>query len=265
VSTSLPGETDSASDETGDGPAVESQPGPTPEPQLPEKHHRNVQGGAARAAVFGVSDGLVSNIAIVLGFAGANPVPSLVRLAGLVGLIGGAVSMAAGEFVSMTAQAELLERELEMERIELRRSPEMETAELAAIYMARGVDRKTAEEMSSQLMRNPELALETHAREELGIDPDELGSPIAASVSSFFSFAVGATVPLFPWFFGGGTAAVMASIILGTIAAVLVGGLLGRFTGRHVFRSALRQLVFTAIPALITFVLGSLAGVGTVG
>ncbi|MEA2902230.1 MAG: vacuolar iron transporter family protein [Actinomycetota bacterium] len=264
------------------GPAAEVAPGPdtepstepmesgpatgaTPEPQLPEKHHRNVQGGAARAAVFGVSDGLVSNIAIVLGFAGADPTPSLVRLAGLVGLIGGAVSMAAGEYVSMTAQAELLERELEMERIELRRSPEMETAELAAIYMARGVDRKTAEEMSTQLMRNPELALETHAREELGIDPGELGSPMAASVSSFFSFGVGAIVPLFPWFFGGGTAAVVASIILGTIAAILVGGFLGRFTGRRVLRSALRQLLFTAIPALITFVLGSLAGVGAVG
>jgi VIT1/CCC1 family predicted Fe2+/Mn2+ transporter len=251
----------SAADAVAVGAATEA----TAEPKLPEKHHRNVQGGAARAAVFGVSDGLVSNIAIVLGFAGANPVPSLVRLAGLVGLIGGAVSMAAGEYVSMTAQAELLERELEMERIELRRSPEMETAELAAIYMARGVDRETAEEMSSQLMRNPELALETHAREELGIDPGELGSPIAASVSSFFSFAVGAIVPLFPWFFGGGTAAVVVSIVLGAIAAILVGGLLGRFTGRHVVRSAARQLLFTAIPALITYVLGSLAGVGAVG
>ncbi|MEA2685296.1 MAG: vacuolar iron transporter family protein [Actinomycetota bacterium] len=237
----------------------------TPAPMLPEKHHRNVQGGAARAAVFGVSDGLVSNIAIVLGFAGASPSPSLVRLAGLVGLIGGAVSMAAGEYVSMKAQAELLERELEMERIELRRSPEMEQAELAAIYIARGVDRGTAEDMSSQLMRNPELALETHAREELGIDPDELGSPIAAAVSSFFSFTVGAIVPLAPWFFGGGTAAVVASIILGTIAAITVGGLLGRFTGRRVFKSAARQLLFTAVPALITYILGSAAGVGAVG
>ena len=152
-----------------------------------------------------------------------------------------------------------------MERVELHRSPAGEQAELAAIYMARGVDRETAEEMSSQLMRNPELALETHAREELGIDPNALGSPIAAAVSSFFSFAVGATVPLAPWFFGGGTAAVVASIILGTIAAIAVGGLLGRFTGRRVLRSAARQLLFTAVPAAITFVLGSIAGVGTVG
>ena len=270
MSAPSPDETESpagadAAAEPSAGPSAGPSAPASPPPALPEKHHRNVQGGAARAAVFGVSDGLVSNIAIVLGFAGANPTPALVRLAGLVGLIGGAVSMAAGEWVSMTAQAELLERELEMERIELRRSPEMETAELAAIYMARGVDRKTAEEMSSQLMRNPELALETHAREELGIDPEELGSPIAASVSSFFSFGVGATVPLFPWFFGGGTAAVVASIILGAIAAIAVGGLLGRFTGRRVVRSAVRQLVFTAVPAVITYVLGSLAGVGVVG
>ena len=246
----------------------ESNPGATsdgadPKPVGPEKHHRNVQGGAARAAVFGVSDGLVSNIAIVLGFAGANPTPSLVRLAGLVGLIGGAVSMAAGEYISMKAQGELLERELEMERIELRRSPDGEQAELAAIYMARGVDRSTAEAMSSQLMQNPEQALETHAREELGIDPSALGSPLAASGSSFVAFSLGAIVPLFPWFFGGGTAAVVASIVLGTIAAVLVGGLLGRFTGRRVVRSAARQLLFTAVPALITFVLGSAAGVGS--
>ncbi|HVF13255.1 MAG TPA: VIT1/CCC1 transporter family protein, partial [Acidimicrobiales bacterium] len=174
-------------------------------------------------------------------------------------------SMAAGEYVSMKAQAELLERELEMERIELHRSPDMEMAELAAIYMARGVDRETAEEMSSQLMRNPELALETHAREELGIDPGELGSPIAASVSSFVSFSVGAVVPLAPWFFGGGTAAVVASIILGAIAAIAVGGLLGRFTGRRVAFSAARQLLFTAIPAVITYILGSAAGIGAIG
>ena len=132
--------------------------------------------------------------------------------------------------------------------------------------MARGVDRETAEEMSSQLMRNPELALETHAREELGIDPGELGSPIAASVSSFFSFAVGAIVPLFPWFFGGGTAAVVASIILGAIAAIAVGGLLGRFTGRP-GACARPPASCCSRPSrpLITFVLGSAAGVGAVG
>lgn len=236
-----------------------------PAPPLPEKHHRNIQGGTARAAVFGVSDGLVSNVAIVLGFAGANPVPSLVRLAGLVGLIGGAISMAAGEYISMKAQAELLERELEMERVELRRSPHMEIAELAAIYRSRGVEPDTAEQMAAQLMRDPEIALETHAREELGIDPAELGSPLGAAASSFVSFAFGAVVPLAPWFFGGGTAAVLASIILGAVTAVAVGTLLARFTGRPVVSSAARQLVFSAVPAVITYILGSWAGVGGLG
>jgi len=232
-----------------------------PPPPPPEKHHRNVQGGAARAAVFGVSDGLVSNVAIVLGFAGADPSPGLVRLAGVVGLIGGAVSMAAGEYVSMRAQAELLERELEMERLELRRRPESERAELAQIYRSRGVDSDTADEMAAQLMRDPELALETHAREELGIDPGELGSPVAASVSSFLSFSVGAMVPLVPWLFGGGTAAVLASILLGALAALAVGAALARFTGRRTAPSALRQLALSAAPAAVTYALGSAAGI----
>jgi VIT1/CCC1 family predicted Fe2+/Mn2+ transporter len=233
----------------------------TPPPPPPEKHHRNIQGGAARAAVFGVSDGLVSNVAIVLGFAGADPSPGLVRLAGVVGLIGGAVSMAAGEYVSMRAQAELLERELEMERLELRRRPESERAELAQIYRSRGVDSDTADEMAAQLMRDPELALETHAREELGIDPGELGSPVAASVSSFLSFSVGAMVPVVPWFFGGGTAAVLASILLGALAALAVGAALARFTGRRTAPSALRQLALSAAPAAATYALGSAAGI----
>lgn len=233
----------------------------TPPPPPPEKHHRNIQGGAARAAVFGVSDGLVSNVAIVLGFAGADPRPGLVRLAGVVGLIGGAVSMAAGEYVSMKAQAELLERELEMERLELRRRPESERAELAAIYRSRGVDSATADELATQLMRDPELALETHAREELGIDPSELGSPVAASASSFLAFSVGAVVPLVPWFVGGGTAAIVASIVLGMLAALAVGAALARFTGRRTAPSAFRQLALSAVPAAITYALGSAAGI----
>src|SRR5438876_972734 len=189
-------------------------------PPLPEPHHRNVQGGTARAAVFGVSDGLVSNVALILGVAGASPGAGVVRLAGLAGLIGGAVSMAAGEWVSMTAQSELLERELAMEAIELHRRPEGEWRELVEIYRARGIAPETAEQLATELMRNPKLALETHAREELGIDPAELGSPLGAAVSSFFAFSVGALVPLLPWFFGGGTIALVLSIVFGTIAAL---------------------------------------------
>ena len=232
-----------------------------PVPPPPEKHHRDVQGGTARAAVFGVSDGLVSNVAIVLGFAGANPGAGLVRLAGLAGLIGGAVSMAAGEYVSMTAQSELLERELEMERLELHRRPEAERRELAAIYRSRGVDEATADQLATALSRDPELALQTHAREELGIDPESLGKPVSAALSSFVTFSIGALVPLVPYFVGSGTAALVAAVIMGAVAALTVGALLARFTGRSVVRSALRQLLFSAVPAAATYALGAAVGV----
>jgi len=241
---------------------------PTTEPDghvVLEKHHRDIQGGTARAAMFGVSDGLVSNVAIVVGFAGANPGPGLIRLAGLTGLIGGAVSMAAGEYVSMKAQSELLERELDMERIELHRRPEAERRELAAIYRSRGVDEATADQLATALSRDPEMALETHAREELGIDPSSLGRPLSAAVSSFVCFAVGATVPVLPYFFATGAAALVTAIVLGVIAALAVGTALARFTGRSTVRSAFRQLLFTAVPAVITYALGAAVGVSGIG
>src|SRR4051812_21629434 len=133
---------------------------------MPKQHHRDIQGGAARAAIFGFSDGLVSNVSLILGVAGANPAPGIVRLAGLAGLVGGAFSMAAGEYGSMRAQAELLEAELEMERVEIQRRPESERRELAAIYRSRGVQPDVADDLATQMMSDPDLALETHAREE---------------------------------------------------------------------------------------------------
>jgi len=226
-----------------------------------EHHHRNIQGGAARAAVFGVSDGLVSNLALVLGMAGAGPAPSVVRLAGLVGLVGGAFSMAAGEYVSMKAQKELLERELELERVEIARRPENERRELAQIYRSRGVAADAADLLAGQMMADPELALETHAREELGIDPAELGSPVQSAGSSFAAFAVGAVVPVLPWFFGRGGAAVAASIVAGAMAAVVIGVLLARFTERPLVPSALRQLTIAALAAGVPYAIGSFVGV----
>ncbi len=242
-------------------------PGPAPEPTgerppPPEPHHRNIQGGAARAAVFGMSDGLVSNVALILGVAGANPGAGYVRLAGLAGLIGGSVSMAAGEYISMTAQNELLERELEMERLELKRRPDHERQELVQIYRSRGVDATVAEDLADALMRNPEVALETHAREELGIDPGSLGAPVAAAVSSFLAFAAGALIPLLPWFFGSGSIAIGVSVILGAVSALAVGAALAGFTGRSMVRSAGRQLLWSAVPASVTFAIGSVVGVG---
>lgn len=229
---------------------------------LGEGHHRNVTRGGYRAAVFGVSDGLVSNMAIILGFAGGTSGQGLVRLVGIAGLIAGAVSMAAGEYLSMQAQRELLERELEMERREHTRNPEHEVEELAEIYESRGVDPDMAREMATNIMDDPEKALEVHAREEMGIDPNELGNPVFAAMSSFVSFALGAILPLLPWFFTGGNGAIVWSIILGAVGAVLVGGALALATNRSILRGTLRQLFFVALAAGITFGIGSAVGVG---
>ena len=233
--------------------------------EVDEHHHRDVQGGSARAAVFGVSDGLVSNVGLILGVAGADPAPSVVRLAGLAGLIAGAISMAAGEYNSMRVQSELLERELDLERLEIRRNPEFETAELAEVYESRGMGAGPAREMAEAVMQDPEVALETHAREELGIDPDALGQPLKASLSSFVTFSIGATIPLLPYLFGSGTAALVAAVVLSVIAALAVGAALARFTGRPIGRSAARQLLFSAVPAAITYAIGSAVGVSGLG
>jgi VIT1/CCC1 family predicted Fe2+/Mn2+ transporter len=229
-----------------------------------EHHHRDIRGGTARAAVFGISDGLVSNVSLVLGVAaGSHYAQGPVRLAGLAGLIAGAVSMAIGEYVSMTAQAELFQRELDLERREIKRVPEAERRELAHIYRSRGVDADTADTLASEMMRDPEVALETHAREELGIDPNALGSPVGAAASSFVAFAIGALIPLLPWFFGGGRSYVVVSVVLGAIAAFAVGAALARFTGRSVIWSASRQLLLSGAAAAITWGIGSAVGVAT--
>lgn len=229
-------------------------------PQPPEQHHRDIQGGAARAAVLGVSDGLVTNVSLILGVAGAHTAAGTIRLTGLAGLLAGAFSMAAGEYVSMKAQSELLERELEMEALELRRSPDAERAELAQLYESRGVDPGVAGELALEMMRTPELALETHAREELGVDPGSLGNPYQAAGASAGSFAVGAVVPLVPWFFAKGGAAVVASLVLGALAAVLIGVALARYTGRSALRSSIRQLIVTVAAAAVTYGLGAAVG-----
>jgi VIT1/CCC1 family predicted Fe2+/Mn2+ transporter len=229
-------------------------------PAPPERHHRQIQGGAARAAVLGVSDGLVTNISLILGFAGANTSPGLVRLAGIGGMLAGAFSMAAGEYVSMKAQSELLQRELDMEALELRRAPEAERAELARLYESRGVDPAVAGEMAAEMMRTPELALETHAREELGVSPHNLGNPYSASSASAASFAIGALVPLLPWFFTSGGGALAMSLVLGAVAAVVIGVALARFSGRSPLRLVVRQLIVTIAAAGVTFLVGKAVG-----
>lgn len=224
-------------------------------------HHRDVSGGAVRAAVFGISDGLVSNVGLILGVAGADPAPNVVRIAGLAGLIAGAVSMAAGEYNSMRVQRELLERELELERRALAEFPHVETVELAQAYQARGVDADHARTLAEAMMSDPERALEAHAREELGISPEGAGSPVAAATSSFVAFCVGAVVPLVPWFFGGHGGAVVASVVLALLAAVAVGLATASFTDRSRLLTATRQVAFTLVPAGITYGVGALIGI----
>jgi VIT1/CCC1 family predicted Fe2+/Mn2+ transporter len=234
-----------------------------PGPPVAEHRHRDVSGGQARAAVFGASDGLVSNVSLILGVAGADPGAGVVRLAGLAGLIAGAVSMAAGEYGSMKAQQELLERELELERIELHRNPHVEMVELAQIYQSRGIDPDMARELAARLMSDPDRALETHAREELGIDPSALGSPVGAAVYSFISFSLGALLPLLPWFFAEGTAAIVGSVVLGLLGAASVGLALAVFTGGSAVRLVARYTGIAAASAALTYAIGRAVGVGT--
>lgn len=227
------------------------------------KHqHRNVHGGAARAAVFGASDGLVSNVSLILGVAGADSSQEFVRVVGIAGLVAGAISMAAGEYLSMKAQQELFERELDMERREIARNPEVEVIELSQLYESRGFDPELATEMARHIMKDPELALEVHAREELGINPNELGNPVQAAVSSFVTFSAGAILPLLPWFFTGGTAAIVGSILLGLFGAICVGVALAKATGRPMARPVVRQVSIATFAAASTFVIGSLVGAG---
>jgi VIT1/CCC1 family predicted Fe2+/Mn2+ transporter len=224
-------------------------------------HHRDVQGGAARAAVFGVSDGLLTNISLILGFVGATTNPVVVRLAGLAGLVAGAFSMAAGEFVSMSAQSELLQRELEVERREIERHPEAETRELAAVFERRGLEQADAYKVAQAVMLDPEVALEVHATEELGVRPGRTGSPWQAASSSFVTFALGALIPLLPWFFTGGSLAVALSMVLGVVSVAAVGWTVAVFTGRSRLRSSLRQLAFATVAAAVAFGVGRAVGV----
>lgn len=224
------------------------------------EHHRDITGGGARAAVFGVSDGLVSNVALILGVAGAHPSSPFVVVAGLAGLVGGALSMAMGEYVSMKAQKELFEKEIAIEANEIKKRPDAERRELVQLYRKKGVPQDVAENFAKYIMLDPDLALITHAREELGIDPSSIGSPYQAASSSFVSFAVGAVVPLVPWFFATGLVALYLSIVLGASSAILVGILLARFTGRSVVRTAARQLLLSSFAAAVTFLIGHMIG-----
>ena len=227
-----------------------------------ESWHRAAgQSGALRAAVFGINDGLVSNLALVMGFAGAATGNQIIILAGVAGLLAGAFSMAAGEYVSMQSQKELFERQIELEREELRFMPEEEERELAALYRSKGLSAEEADLVAARLMQDPEQALDTKIREELGLDPDELGSPWGAAIYSFGAFAIGAFIPLAPFLLTEGTGAIVTSMALALVALFIVGALVSLLTGRGLLFSGLRQVTIGGGAALITYVVGSIIGV----
>jgi vacuolar iron transporter family protein len=216
-----------------------------------------VQRGTARAAVLGVSDGLVTNVSLILGVAAAEATPAVVRLAGLASLVAGACSMAVGEYVSMRAQVELLEGVLMDEARRLRENPAGARAELEQVIVRAGVSRRTARQAARELARNPAHALATYAR-SIGLNPDELGSPWAAAVSSLLTFAGGALVPLVPWFFAGGLRAQLGSLALAGGASLAIGAVLARLGARSWPWPALRQLLVIALAAGATVLVGRL-------
>ena len=233
-----------------------------------EQWHRGGGGGTLRASVFGVSDGLVSNASLVMGFSGAQTQGDVVLLAGVAGLLAGAFSMAAGEYVSMRAQRELFERQIDLEREELAANPEEERREIALIYRAKGLSPEQAEVTAAQLMADPDVALQTLVREELGLDPSSLGSPWSAAISSFLAFAGGAVVPVVPFLFAPSAEEVsagyvIASAALAGLALFAVGASLSLFTGRSALKSGVRQLGLGVAAAALTYGIGRVIGVST--
>lgn len=229
-----------------------------------ESWHRRDAGGGLRAAVFGVNDGLVSNLSLVFGVAGANPGRHFILLAGVAGLLAGAFSMGAGEFISITAQRELFERQIDLEREELETNPEEEAEELALIYQAKGIPQHDAVALAERLIAQKDVALDTLAREELGLDQEALGNPWIAAGASAVSFASGAIVPVIPYFFAlNRWLALGLSAALAAVALIIVGLGISLVTGRHPLLSAVRMLVVGTIAAAVTVSIGHLIGVTT--
>ncbi|MFL5645827.1 MAG: VIT1/CCC1 transporter family protein [Chloroflexota bacterium] len=225
-------------------------------------HRAGGRSGTLRAVIFGVSDGLVSNLSLVMGVAGAaSDNPSFILLAGIAGLLAGAFSMAAGEYISMQSQRELFERQIALERAEMEAMPEEEEAELAASYRAKGFSHDEAARIAHRIFEDPDTALDMLVREELGLDPDQLGSPWGAAAGSFVAFAIGAVIPVIPYLFGGGQAVLFVSLGLSLIALFAVGAAVSLLTGRGLIFSGFRQLGIGLAAALVTYAIGSIIGV----
>jgi len=227
-----------------------------------ERWHRWAGGGGAlRAIVFGANDGLVSNASLIIGVSGADPDPKVVLLAGVAGLLAGGFSMAAGEYISVRTQRELLEHQIALEKRELAAHPEEESLELAKIYESKGVDRDQSQAMARRILAEPDKGLTTLVREELGLDPEGLASPYLAASASFLSFALGAAVPLIPHLVTRGSGAFVGSLVATGVSLLAVGAAMSLFTGKNPAISALRQAFIGALAAGATFLVGKLLGV----
>lgn len=235
-----------------------AEPSTDDPPATPEVHHdhRDIRGGWLRPTVFGMMDGLVSNFALIAGVTGAAATSTQVALAGWAGLAGGAFSMAAGEYISVQSQNESAHAELEIERHEIKHNFEAEVAELAQMYVARGVDPALAEQVAQQMSHDPEQALLIHAQEELGFDPKQMPSPVVAAVSSFIAFSFGALVPLLPYLFGASTLVISAVLALAGLFGA--GALASKFTVRGWLYAGARQLLFGVVAAAVTFGVGAI-------
>lgn len=223
--------------------------------------HKNIgTGNNMRAAVFGVNDGLVSNASLIMGMAGAQSSHNIIILAGIAGLLAGAFSMGAGEYVSVRSQREMFEHQIDLEKKELELYPEEEAAELALIYQARGLGKTESQRVAKLLMKDPDNALDILAREELGINPDDLVSPMGAAISSFVSFTIGAAIPVIPFLFQMNSHTIYFTIVISALSLFIVGAVLSLYTGRNAFLSGFRMLVIGFFAGAITFLIGRLLG-----
>jgi VIT1/CCC1 family predicted Fe2+/Mn2+ transporter len=234
---------------------------PTTIEEVGARHTGAGSGGNLRAAVFGVNDGLVSNASLILGVAGASSQSDVILLSGVAGLLAGAFSMAAGEYISVRSQRELFESQIALERAELAEYPREEAAELALIYAARGIPKEEAQGLADRIVADPARALDTLAREELGLNPDELGSPVGAAAFSFGAFAIGASIPLTPFLFLVGRPALLLAVGLASLSLFAVGATLSLFTGTRALWGGLRMLLLGGAAGAATFAIGSLLGV----
>jgi VIT1/CCC1 family predicted Fe2+/Mn2+ transporter len=241
--------------------AAPGHPSPTSIEDMASRHKGVGTGGNLRAAIFGVNDGALSNVSLILGMAGASADEKVVLLSGIAGLLAGAFSMAAGEYVSVRSQREMYEHQIDLERKELAEYPEEEAEELALIYAARGMPIEEARVYALKTVADPERALLTLAREELGLNPDDLGSPWGAALSSFGSFAVGAIIPLLPFLLWPGHLAIWIAIAATAIALFAVGAAISLFTGRSALRDGLRMLAIGVLAGAVTYCIGAVIGV----